>query len=758
MSERNFKELLGVNAVIDAVDEEDCGFTGLHRVVTANWASDNSYLICLKPDRFKRYHKPFRQHLSHLKECLDGLSLVPATFAIPPAMRKLNPNDQHDAETIRKLLENANHLTREFILDEREAKRQAARIRVIEELLQPEMNELLLEGGQLGTYATKWSVQFKTPRWRVYQLCYRYWVFEQLPTALITDLANCGLIPEGKKREVKCKLGRKNLEVKTGHDPTRQGVNAEPFVDLLHKGYVLFYQGNLMACYNETIRRFFNRGVEIALNGQVNYKLPPKHEVPTYHEFYYWVNKKFDVVKRLFDRTSSNKHQKDMRALSGSTVDDAPWAGHTYQIDSTTADVWLVSAVNRSWLIGRPIIYFVVDTSTGCIVGLHVTLGTPSWDAARLALYNAFSDKRDWLSHYGFNLKDDEPCFMPKAPIPTYIRADRGETLSGGARSTAAALRFNIQLPSAFRPDLKPDVERLFWTSKSHYAWVPGAVVARQRERGERDYRLDSVLTLYEFTRIVIDFVRIYNLHAEKPSKLNEEARAQVPPIPPNPLPLWNFSMEYSNGTPRYEAEDNLIKHFIPSAAAAVTERGVEFYGRVYRPNWDDPHFPWAVRARNNGSWRIPIAFNTSRPTELRCLDPDTGRYMRLITKRTAQEEGNLQLEDIADNSVYEKLMRNMRAPGVDQALSDSRSFQEAVVADAKALQAQAQANVGALKADAVRGARAAEQAFNRGADLDGMAKEPSATDSNAGNEEASSPSDSVVAYLLREAKAYDDL
>lgn len=758
MSESIFKEQLAVNAVVDAVDAEACGFTGVHRVVTANWVSDQSFLICLAPDKYGRYHKPIRKQLSHLKDCLSNLALVPTPFAIPAAMRKLNPNNVNDQPTIKKLLENANELTREFILDKDEANRNTARIRVIEELLTPGMNEVLLECGQLGTYVARWSAAAKTPRWRVYQLCYRYWVFEQLPSALITDYANCGVIAEGKKRKVTCKLGRHNREVRTEHDPSKEGVNAEPFVDLLHKGYVLFYQGNLAACFKETIRRFFNRGIEVAPDGQINYKMPPWNEVPTYDEFYYWVDKKFDVVKRLFDRTSSNNHQKDMRSLSGTTVDDAPWAGHTYQIDSTTADVWLVSAINRSRLIGRPIVYFVVDTATGCILGLHVTLGTPSWDAAKLALYNAFSDKRDWLAHYGFSLAADEPCFMPKAPIPSYLRADRGETLSAAARVTAKELKFDIQLPGAFRPDLKPDVERLFWTSKSHYAWVPGAVVARQRERGERDYRLDSVLTLYEFTRILIDFVRLYNRHAEKPSKLNEDARAQVPPISPNPLPLWNFSMEYSNATPRYESDDNLVKNFVPSAAATVTSRGIEFMGRVYRPNWDETHFPWGVRARLTGSWRIPICVNSARPTELRCMDPDTGKYMRIFTKKTALDEGHLQFEDLVDESEYGKLLGRMRTLGADQALSDSRSFQEKIVADAKALQAQAQTSANALKADAVRGARAAEQAFNGGANLDELSEDSANSETNAEACETSSSPDSVMSYLLQAAKSYDKL
>jgi hypothetical protein len=85
--------------------------------------------------------------------------------------------------------------------------------------------------------------------------------------------------------------------------------------------------------------------------------------------------------------------------------------------------------------------------------------------------------------------------------------------------------------------------------------------------------------------------------------------------------------------------------------------------------------------------------------------------------------------------------------------LSNSRSFQEKLVAEAKALQAQAQATPGALQADAVRAARATEQAFNEGAALD--ATEPNFADDMP---EASAEVDSVTAFCIQEAQANGDL
>ncbi|MBW4573588.1 MAG: hypothetical protein KME31_38255 [Tolypothrix carrinoi HA7290-LM1] len=51
------------------------------------------------------------------------------------------------------------------------------------------------------------------------------------------------------------------------------------------------------------------------------------------------------------------------------------------------------SAINRSWIIGRPTLYLVIDVFSRLIVGFIVTLEPPSWLGAMLALENATADK-----------------------------------------------------------------------------------------------------------------------------------------------------------------------------------------------------------------------------------------------------------------------------------------------------------------------------------------------------------------------------
>jgi putative transposase len=46
---------------------------------------------------------------------------------------------------------------------------------------------------------------------------------------------------------------------------------------------------------------------------------------------------------------------------TGFVLQEAICAGHQYEVDSTQADVWLVSAKDSNKIIGKPTLYFIID-------------------------------------------------------------------------------------------------------------------------------------------------------------------------------------------------------------------------------------------------------------------------------------------------------------------------------------------------------------------------------------------------------------
>ena len=111
---------------------------------------------------------------------------------------------------------------------------------------------------------------------------------------------------------------------------------------------------------------------------------------------------------------------------SSSVNDKFVSPGMRYEIDSTTADVYVVCEVSRERVLGRPTIYSIVDVASRMIVGLHISMEYASWKAARQALFNACMSKVEYCGRYGISITDQD---WPSQGMPAVLMADRGEML-----------------------------------------------------------------------------------------------------------------------------------------------------------------------------------------------------------------------------------------------------------------------------------------------------------------------------------------
>ena len=70
-------------------------------------------------------------------------------------------------------------------------------------------------------------------------------------------------------------------------------------------------------------------------------------------------------------RNGLTDYQRNHRPLFGSASE---WKGRigAFQMDATQADIYLVSRLDRSQVVGRPYIYLAVDTATQLIAGIYV--------------------------------------------------------------------------------------------------------------------------------------------------------------------------------------------------------------------------------------------------------------------------------------------------------------------------------------------------------------------------------------------------
>ena len=276
--------------------------------------------------------------------------------------------------------------------------------------------------------------------------------------------------------------------------------------------------------------------------------------------------------------------------------------GSIFQIDATIGDVYLVSSLDRNWIIGRPVIYFVIDVFSRLIVGLSVALEGPSWLGAMLALENVSTDKVVFCAQYDISIEESE---WPVSHLPEALMADRGELEGYNADHLVNAFNITVHNTAPYRGDLKGIVEQhIDLSNEKIIHWIPGRV--RKRERGDRDYRLDATLTLHEFQKLMV----LSALDHNNEQRLNDYRKDEymiADHVEPYPIDLWNWGIRNRSGHLRKPDIETVRLNLLPEAEASVTQTGISFANLKYSSELAQRE-QWFERAGEKGSWKIRVA------------------------------------------------------------------------------------------------------------------------------------------------------
>ena len=321
-------------------------------------------------------------------------------------------------------------------------------------------------------------------------------------------------------------------------------------------------------------------------------------------------------------RQGAAKFDRNCRAITGSSRSEARGPGDTYQIDATIADIYLVSRSNPNVLIGRPVLYFVTDVFSRMITGFSVGLSGPSWEGAMSALYNMVANKVDVCRKYGIEISENEwPC----QGIPAKLLVDNGEMISKASNGIVIDLAIQIENTPAWRPDLKGIVENSFRLLNGQTKeMLPGSVYPDFAERGGPDYRMDAKLTLNEFIKVVITYIRKSNtrMMTKHPQMAEDTIRDHVSAVP---IDLWNWGIRNRSGTLRQVVDDRVKIALMKKGTATVTSSGIEFQKLYYTSRRADKE-EWFSKARVHGKWQIDIAYDP-RGIDSICLLLENGEF-----------------------------------------------------------------------------------------------------------------------------------
>ncbi|MBO9687095.1 MAG: transposase [Mitsuaria chitosanitabida] len=394
---------------------------------------------------------------------------------------------------------------------------------------------------------------------------------------------------------------------------------------------------------------------EVSLvDGRLELTMPAKGTYPNARQIKRTLTRRLSQLERLLGSTTKRHFDTNMRGLSGRSWEGVPGPNHTWAIDSTVGDIYLRSSINPAWILGRPIVYLIVDVWSTAIVGFHVCLAGPSWDMAKLALFNAAAEQ-ELIAR----LRNYSTGFMLD-PAPTMcfeLLADRGEYLSKKHQQTAMRLIPMTSYTPPYRGDLKGIVETLHKIQKDElFMFVPGAMNARRAEMELRKADPSkAVLTLPEYVAVLSELFATYNISANREHRLDAQMVGHG--VLPCPAGLWNFGFRAGIGYQRECAFSDLAGDLLPTASASVNKHGVRHFGQDYTSAEIEAR-QWAAHARNFGG--RPLAVNYYPPSMGTIWTPNTGGLGMLELSITQESRSNpaISIEEWADVEALNAMKR----------------------------------------------------------------------------------------------------
>lgn len=470
-----------------------------------------------------------------------------------------------------------------------------------------------------GPIITKISKETGKSKQHIYDLLRRFWKFGQKKNALLPLYKKSGGLGKrrlgnsktdkklGKPSNKSKKLGRKIGIRITGHDEKKFLRGIKRFYDQKNK------RKSLKKAFQKILEAYFNIGYDLE-DGILIPILPPAEELPTFDQFRYWYEKYYyDAVQSTKNRFGKTAFNLKSRGLLGDATSIAFGPGSVYQIDATIGDIYLVSPLDRNKIVGRPVIYVVIDVFSRLIVGVSVLLEGPSWYGAMLALDNVVEDKVAYCAKHGITIQPNE---WRGNALPERILADRGEFEGYSVESLINNFGIIIHNSAPYRADWKSIVERHFGIATEKFIkYSPGGVI-KARERGDQDHRLDAIYTLHEFEALVIAHVINYNeAHELKYYRKNEFQIADEVERFPNDL--WDWGMENRTGHLQTYPRDIVRLNLLPRKEVSVTAQGIHFSHQLYYTCETAEREGWFARARIRGSWKISIAYHPNSTKEI---------------------------------------------------------------------------------------------------------------------------------------------
>ena len=496
------------------------------------------------------------------------------------------------------------------------------------------------------------AATFQVNRNTVKNYLIRYWKGGKTRNALLPSFHLCGA--RGKKRkDSNIKRGRPNKKGKN------KGINIDDRIKKLFKiGLNRYYytqkEISLRTTYELIIKEFFT--VEkVKENGKTVPLLEDSSKIPTYHQFYYWYKKFNNEKKEISKRKGERVYFQNFRPIVGDSIQDAGLGpGTLWQIDSTIFDIYLISSSNRNIIVGRPILFLVMDVYSRLIVGINISFESfNSYTGAMVALANSMTPKDDYCLQYGISLDEGE---WDIACVPQRVFADRGELNGKQIEDAIENLGISIHNAPPYRGDAKGIIESAFAQMGMKVKPFADGIVKNGKNIvgvGEQDYRLKANITIEEFTKIIIKCVLFHNNHHVLSEYVLDEMMLEDD-VEKIPRKIWEHGLKNKKGMLRVLPEDYIKVHLLPTDTGTITPRGLRYKKMYYISEYSLKN-NWFESARINGSKRIKIWYDPRDLSNIYTMnEKENGFHKLTLVDHLTKYEGKAaaEIDQIID---YEK-------------------------------------------------------------------------------------------------------
>jgi hypothetical protein len=503
----------------------------------------------------------------------------------------------------------------------------------------------------------------------IYRWLKKYWFYGKTKNGLLRNYFNCGA--PGEARNYTLKPGPKS---KDGNSFVITDKDKKIFKKAIERFHIK-EKKSLKATHQHMCEESYHSGY-YRKHGVMVPIVEEEGKAPTLRQFKYWYYNNYSQKERYSNKYGKRKAEINMRALMGDPTERALGVGYLYEIDSTPADIILVSE-DRETIIGTPTLYIVKDVFSRIIAGFHASLNPASSIEQMVALENAATNKVEFCRQYGIEIEEsDWPCIN----LPQLLAGDRGE-LKGRLSENLVNLKVDVANAPSYRGDLKPFVERHFKLTNDQIRdllFEVGAKPAKIKERGDFDPARNAALTIYEFTQFMILQIITYNKSALSEGYFVTKEMFQDK-VELSPLGVWNWGKDKKL---LHEVPRNLLRYnLLPKAKVNVTRWGIEHSDMCYTSE-NGLKDGWFEEEKIEGQKQVTICYDPRNVSSI-FIRLRNGQLVQCFLTGKYKEFEGLHIEEVKTIMKYKKEEIRRKEKEEKQYQAELHAFSKKLVNDA---------------------------------------------------------------------------